>query len=167
MSEAIEAFDLFDRDDSHGLDIDQLARVFRAVGQNPSDAELREIMKKHDLDGNGVLDQDEFQKMIVSYMKPMWQVQEELKDAFRIFDKDGNGQIDKTELEHVLKKYGEPLTHRQSKELIALMDKNGDGQVDMDDFVKFLCEVDQPDFFRTHYPNNARRKSQAGLPTTH
>jgi hypothetical protein len=37
-----------------------------------------------------------------------------------------------SELEHVLKKYGEPLTHRQSKELIALMDKNGDGQVDMD-----------------------------------
>lgn len=37
-----------------------------------------------------------------------------------------------SELESVLKKYGEPLTHRQSKELIALMDKNGDGQVDMD-----------------------------------
>ena len=37
-----------------------------------------------------------------------------------------------TELESILKRYGEPLTHRQSKELIALMDKNGDGQVDMD-----------------------------------
>ena len=44
--------------------------------------------------GHGYLQRDEFEKMIVSYMKPMWQVEEELKDAFRIFDKDGNGRID-------------------------------------------------------------------------
>lgn len=49
ITEAIEAFNLFDRDDNNGIDIDELARVFRAVGQNPSDSELREIMKKHDL----------------------------------------------------------------------------------------------------------------------
>ncbi|KAL4218264.1 Myosin light polypeptide 6 [Mactra antiquata] len=158
VKEAVEAFNLFDKDDNHGLDIDELGQVFRAVGQNPSDAELREIMKKHDLNNSGMLEQEQFEKMIISYMKPMWQVKEELKDAFRIFDKDGNGTIDKQELEYVLKKFGEPLTHRQSKELIALMDKNGDGRVDMDDFVTFLCEVDQPDFFKTHYHSDQTKQ---------
>ncbi|XP_045182250.1 uncharacterized protein LOC123540974 isoform X2 [Mercenaria mercenaria] len=131
VKEAIEAFNLFDRKGRHGLDIDGLAHVFRAVGQNPSDAELREIMKNFDLDDNGLLNQEEFEKMIVTYMKPMWQVREELKDAFRIFDRTGKGEINKT------------------------------------DFVDFLCEVDQPDYFKTHYPHNARRKSQAGLPSQH
>lgn len=157
VKEAIEAFNLFDRNDKHGLDIEKLAQVFRALGQNPTDAELRDIMKKHDLNHNGLLEKDEFEKMMASYMKPMWQVEEELKDAFRIFDKDGNGLIDTAKLEYVLKKYGEPLTHRQSKELINLMDKDGDGRVNMDDFVNFLCEVDKPDFFSTHYPHKKKQ----------
>ena len=33
--------------------------------------------------------------MIVSYMKPKEEVEEELKDAFRVFDRDGNGFIEK------------------------------------------------------------------------
>ena len=33
------------------------------------------------------------------------------------------------------------------------------------DFVKFLCEVDQPDYFQVHYPaqDKARKMSQAKL----
>ncbi|XP_052765503.1 calmodulin-A-like [Mya arenaria] len=166
VKEAIEGFNLFDRDGNAGLDISELATVFRALGQNPTDAELRDILKKFDINHNGRLERDEFEQMVQSYMKPMWQVKEELKDAFRIFDKDGNGLIDTSELENVLKKYGEPLTHRQSKELISLMDKNRDGRVDMDDFVKFLCEVDEPHYFQKHYPHDEKPIPDASGRTT-
>lgn len=155
VKEAIEGFNLFDKTKNNGLDIDELGKVFRALGQNPSDAELRNIMKKHDINANGLLDREEFEKMILSYMKPQWKIEQELKDAFRIFDRDGSGTINADELEYVLKRFGEPLTHRQSKELISLMDKNDDGKVDVHDFVKFLCEVDQPDFFKKNYPGTS------------
>ncbi|XP_052249668.1 calmodulin-A-like [Dreissena polymorpha] len=156
VQEVIEGFSLFDKHNQNGLDIHELATVFRALGQNPTDAELHEIMRNYDVNRDGVIQKEDFEQMILSYMKPMVQVQEELRDAFRIFDKDGSGFIDKTELESVLKKYGEPLTHHESKELIDLMDKNGDGKVDMDEFVNFLCEVDRPNFFLTHYPHHVK-----------
>ena len=44
---------------------------------------------------SGLLEREEFEKMIVSYTKPTEEVEEELKDAFREFDKDGNGFIEK------------------------------------------------------------------------
>ncbi|WAR16357.1 CML8-like protein [Mya arenaria] len=156
---------------------DAVRRLEDAVDIMTDMAHIRRNSRTKDDDGhmiisptlvkdNGRLERDEFEQMVQSYMKPMWQVKEELKDAFRIFDKDGNGLIDTSELENVLKKYGEPLTHRQSKELISLMDKNRDGRVDMDDFVKFLCEVDEPHYFQKHYPHDEKPIPDASGRTT-
>jgi len=39
---------LFDKDGNGKLDATELGTVFRALGQNPSDAELRDIVKKFD-----------------------------------------------------------------------------------------------------------------------
>lgn len=153
VQEAIEAFNLFDKDNDHGLDLEELATVFRAVGQRPTVPELEDIIQKYDLNKSGRLEREEFENMISYYTKPIEEIELELKDAFRVFDRDGDGFIDREELEKVLKKYGEPLTRRQSRELIALMDKDNNGKVDVDDFVKFVSEVDRPDYFRKNYPS--------------
>lgn len=153
VQEAIEAFNLFDKDNDHGLDLEELATVFRAVGQHPTVPELEDIIQKYDLNKSGRLEREEFENMISYYTKPIEEIELELKDAFRVFDRDGDGFIDREELEKVLKKYGEPLTRRQSRELIALMDKDNNGKVDVNDFVKFVSEVDRPDYFRKNYPS--------------
>ena len=49
ISEAIEAFTLFDKDNDQGLDIDEVATVFRAVGQRPNGFVLTDIMDRFDV----------------------------------------------------------------------------------------------------------------------
>ena len=49
VSEAIEAFNLFDKDNDKGLDIDEVATVFKAVGQHPDGFELMRIMDVFDV----------------------------------------------------------------------------------------------------------------------
>lgn len=158
IQEAIEAFNLFDKDNDHGLDLDELATVFKAMGQRPSVPVLEDIIQKFDLNKSGRLEREEFENMIATFMKPKEELELELKDAFRVFDRDGNGFIDREELEKVLKKYGEPLTRRQSRDLLELMDKDKNGKVDVEDFVKFVSEVDRPDYFRKNYPLRQERK---------
>lgn len=158
VKDAIEAFNLFDKDNDHGLDLEELAKVFQAVGQHPTVPVLEDIIQKYDLNKSGRLEREEFENMITTFMKPIEEIELELKDAFRVFDRDGDGFIDREELEKVLKKYGEPLKRRQSIELIELMDKDKDGKVDVDDFVKFLSEVDRPDYFKKNYPSSTVEK---------
>lgn len=153
VQEAIEAFNLFDKDNDRGLDLDELFTVFKAMGQRPPVQELENILETYDVNKSGRLEREEFETMIANFMKPKEEIELELKDVFRVFDRDGDGFIDREELEKVLKKYGEPVTRRQSRGLIELMDKDENGKVDVNDFVKFVSEVDDPNYFKKHYPS--------------
>lgn len=153
IQEAMEAFNLFDKDNDRGLDLDELCTVFKALGQRPSVPEVEDILETYDVNKSGRLEREEFETMIANFMKPKEEIELELKDAFRVFDRDGDGFIDREELEKVLKKYGEPVTRRQSRGLLELMDKDQNGKVDVDDFVKFVSEVDDPNYFKTHFPS--------------
>jgi hypothetical protein len=56
--ELIEAFEIFDKDKDGTISIGELGSVLRAVGQNPSNAQLEEIMKKADKNGTSHPNQD-------------------------------------------------------------------------------------------------------------
>ena len=45
-----ETFDLFDKDGSGTIGVDELAKVMRALGRDPTQKELAEIMEKFDDD---------------------------------------------------------------------------------------------------------------------
>ena len=49
FSEAIEAFNLFDKDNDRGLDLDELSTVFKAMGQQPPVQELENILETYDV----------------------------------------------------------------------------------------------------------------------
>jgi calmodulin len=48
-----EAFDNFDKDKSGEIDEDELATVLRSLGYAPTDKQLKDMMARVDLDGNG------------------------------------------------------------------------------------------------------------------
>ena len=75
----------------------ELGTVMRSLGQNPTEAELQDMINEVDADGNGTIDFPEFLTMMARKMKDT-DTEEEIREAFRVFDKDGNGFISAAEL---------------------------------------------------------------------
>lgn len=54
-SDCKEAFALFDKDNDGCITTGELGTVMRALGKNPTEAEVRSIIKEVDQDGRGVI----------------------------------------------------------------------------------------------------------------
>jgi calmodulin len=109
----------------------------RSLGQNPTEAELQDMINEVDADGNGTIDFPEFLTMMARKMKDT-DSEEEIKEAFKVFDKDGNGYISSAELRHVMTNLGEKLTDEEVDEMIREADVDGDGQINYEEFVKMM-----------------------------
>ncbi|RWW57188.1 hypothetical protein BHE74_00036037 [Ensete ventricosum] len=149
IAEFKEAFSLFDKD-GDGLNppgshfvlhlfftTRSLGTVMRSLGQNPTEAELQDMINEVDADGNGTIDFPEFLNLMARKMKDT-DSEEELKEAFRVFDKDQNGFISAAELRHVMTNLGEKLTDEEVDEMIREADVDGDGQINYEEFVKVM-----------------------------
>jgi len=77
----------------------------RSLGQNPTEAELQDMINEVDADGNGTIDFPEFLTLMARKMKDT-DSEEEILEAFKVFDKDGNGFISAAELRHVMTNLG-------------------------------------------------------------
>jgi calmodulin len=156
IAEFKEAFSLFDKDGDGTITTKELGTVMRSLGQNPTEAELQDMINEVDADGmfpyslvlslhlkpfllyfnypnyiilgNGTIDFPEFLTMMARKMKDT-DSEEEIREAFRVFDKDGNGFISAAELRHVMTNLGEKLTDEEVDEMIREADIDGDGQV--------------------------------------
>ncbi|PKU63018.1 Calmodulin [Dendrobium catenatum] len=115
----------------------ELGTVMRSLGQNPTEAELQDMINEVDADGNGTIDFPEFLNLMARKMKDT-DSEEELREAFRVFDKDQNGFISAAELRHVMTNLGEKLTDEEVDEMIREADVDGDGQINYDEFVKVM-----------------------------
>ncbi|VAH90406.1 unnamed protein product [Triticum turgidum subsp. durum] len=139
IAEFKEAFSLFDKDGDGCITTKELGTVMRSLGQNPTEAELQDMINEVDADGNGTIDFPEFLNLMARKMKDT-DSEEELKEAFRVFDKDQNGFISAAELRHVMTNLGEKLTDDEVDEMIREADVDGDGQINYEEFVKVMMQ---------------------------
>merc|ERR1712172_185172 len=137
IAEFKEAFSLFDKDGDGTITTKELGTVMRSLGQNPTEAELLDMINEVDADGNGTIDFPEFLTMMARKMKDT-DSEDEIKEAFKVFDKDGNGFISATELRHVMTNLGEKLTDEEVDEMIREADIDGDGQINYEEFVAMM-----------------------------
>nr|BAD30085.1 yellow cameleon 4.60 [synthetic construct] len=137
IAEFKEAFSLFDKDGDGTITTKQLGTVMRSLGQNPTEAELQDMINEVDADGNGTIYFPEFLTMMARKMKDT-DSEEEIREAFRVFDKDGNGYISAAQLRHVMTNLGEKLTDEEVDEMIREADIDGDGQVNYEEFVQMM-----------------------------
>jgi calmodulin len=137
ITECREVFDLFDKDKDGSITTKELGDVMRALGANPTNAELQEMIAEVDKDNSGKIEFNEFLDLFARKMKDP-DTEEDLIEAFKIFDKDGSGSISASELRHVMTTLGEKLTEEEADEMIREADTNGDGYIDYVEFVKIM-----------------------------
>jgi calmodulin len=137
-----EAFDLFDKNGDGRIPIKELSTMMRALGQNPSDSELQDMIDEVDADSTGTIDFTEFLTMIAR--KTETDSEEEIKEVFKLFDRDDSGFISAAELRKVMASLGENLTDDEIEEMVRETGQDGDGQIDYNEFVQLMTRKDQP-----------------------
>ncbi|KAJ3297435.1 hypothetical protein HK104_000514 [Borealophlyctis nickersoniae] len=138
-----EAFNVFDRDKSGAIDVEELTQVMIGLGIPVSQPEVRSMIARVDLDNTGCVEFDEFLKMmgmIRTQGRQMFGTEEELKEAFRLMDGDDDGYISSSDLMGVFDELGERSGEDEAEEMIRMVDLAGQGKVSFDDFVKMMTD---------------------------
>ena len=132
-----DVFSLFDKDGDGTVSTKELGVVMRALGQNPTDAEIAEMIKEVDVDGNGEVDFDEFCGLMIKKMNEN-APEEELVEVFKIFDKNNDEKIDAEDLKIIFQELGEEVSDEDCRIMIDEHDIDGDSYLNFDEFVNLM-----------------------------
>jgi len=138
-AELREAFMLFDKDGNGCITAPELVTVMRALGQNPSDQDVQEMLLEADIDASGNIEFEEFVVMMVRKFKEV-DMEEELIEAFSVLDREGNGLISIHDLRNVMVKQGDKMTLQEFQESMIGLQPDEDGYFKYEDFVKFMLK---------------------------
>lgn len=137
VAEFREAFKIFDKDGDGKIDRTELGTVMRALGQNPTQREIDDLVNEIDQNNDSVINFAEFLTMMARQVKEQ-DVEAEILEAFKVFDADGDGKISQAELIRVLTTIGEKLSEEEAKQMLEAADTDSDGQIDIEEFARVL-----------------------------
>ncbi|XP_075408936.1 myosin light chain 6B [Tenrec ecaudatus] len=143
LEEFKEAFELFDRVGDGKILYSQCGDVMRALGQNPTNAEVLKILgnpKSDELKSRRV-DFETFLPMLQAVAKNRDQgTYEDYLEGLRVFDKEGNGKVMGAELRHVLTTLGEKMTEEEVETVLA-GHEDSNGCINYEAFLKHILSV--------------------------
>ena len=126
-----KVFESYSKGQEGNVNKQELANIFKAINIDASDEEIKEIIKKMDLEDKKEINYDEFLTIINQREKDVDEEEEVLK-AFKVFDKEGNGLININELKDIMLNMGNNWSENEINEMLAEAD------IDMDKCTK--CE---------------------------
>lgn len=137
IEEYKEAFSLFDKDGSGKIDGPELGIVMKALGLNPSDAEISSMMNEIDTDGDGVIDFEEFCELMATCEDPEPNT---IKKMFKQFDTNGDGGLTVEELRNGLRSLECGITDEEMDEMLRDADTDADGRISYDEFIHMMMQ---------------------------
>lgn len=138
VAEYQDAFSALDTDHDGFIRSSQLGQILRAIGENPTDAEVQDMINEIDSDGNGSIEFPEFLRMMANKVSDLY-AEDEIREAFQFFDRDGNGFITRHELKSVMMNLGEKLTDQECDQLVEEADLDGDGVINYEEFYYLMA----------------------------
>ncbi|KAF8944416.1 hypothetical protein BGZ47_004248 [Haplosporangium gracile] len=134
-----EGFSLFDRKGNGTIESSSLGDLLRALGQNPTQAQVRDLVAEADPAGTRVINFDTFLKVLMrpDGFKPAGTYNEFI-NGFKVFDKENDGCITVGELRSVLTNLGEKLSDSEVDELLKGVEVDKSGKVHYEDFVRMI-----------------------------
>jgi len=129
-----ETFGIFDLKGDHRIQVSQIGEVLRALGQNPTEAEVKKLSQQHRAE-----ERISFEVFLPILQTISRQSSGDTADDFieglRHFDKDGNGYISSAELRHLLTHLGEKLSDDEVEQLLTGQE-DSQGNVNYEEFVR-------------------------------
>ncbi|KAG0262368.1 hypothetical protein BG011_010251 [Mortierella polycephala] len=139
LSEFKESFSILDYKHNGTISTNSLGDLLRAVGQNPTQAQVQELIAQADPSGTHVIDFDTCVQILMrpDGFKPAGTYNDFI-NGFKVFDKEGNGYISLGELRYVLTNLGEKLSDAEVDELMKSIEVDKGGKVNYEEFVKMI-----------------------------
>merc|ERR1712199_132285 len=119
-----EAFQMFDKDGSGAIDAREFRAVCQEIGMNPTDSELKLMLRDVDKNDSGDVD-----------------LQEIIRCAFDVFDTDGSGALSYEEMTDILKNLGDSemaSNPTMIRRLVEAADTDRSGEVDLEEFMAMI-----------------------------
>merc|ERR1719348_2248774 len=116
-----DAFAHFDSRNCGIISTKLLGQLLRFVGENPSDAEVQDLMNEVDAGSSGTFNFPNFLNMMLRKVDEI-NAEEEIREAFKVFDSNGDGFINRQELGYVMDNLGEKMEKEEIESLIDEID---------------------------------------------
>ena len=105
-------------------------------GFDPSEEEIRDMIRNVDKTNNGFIDFNEFLELMIGQGR---NDADDTAQAFNVFDRDGDGLITAEELRLTMNNLGVPLTEKEVEAMVEEADSDGDGKIDFVEFKTLMA----------------------------
>ena len=147
LDEAVEAFNLFEKQSPGWIFTKDFAVVMRSVGYSLSAADIQAMEADADPNGSGYISQPDFIRQIYKAVELSQASSATARKAMRsMVDNinallgdvvDGNGTVSPEDFRHIMTRVGEKLSNDEFDDLYASLDTSS-GRVSLDNMINFL-----------------------------
>ncbi|VDP39841.1 unnamed protein product [Schistosoma mattheei] len=138
ISELREIFRFIDRDNDGTVSRQEFSTLIRLVSSEYTDNQIKLLMNKADMNGDGEMAFDEFVRLLSNESDAHEEVSA-TREAFEVFDTDNDGYITASELRQVMTRVGHNCSEIEVQEMLSEADQDGDGKVTYEGQKKYKC----------------------------